>query len=240
MSTMLTIVQYVFLVLWKFLCKTSSLTAFCNIFRPLIFAGLFPHDLCHEGPPILPSDSETASFVYCLSLSHTVYDFPEEQSEEMLYEVEGNTEQANFEDNPCCIRKKCRKCIACAVELLHDLNQEGSMYTSLYTAYKYILTLSCTQVSCERIFSVLKVIKTRIRSSIGQELLESFILFYVNRSFNFDYKRVVDTVASSSSELSRNLKLWFLHWISNWQSNLDRPSFWEFVDWILRPLLVFR
>ena len=150
-------------------------------------------------------------FTYCFlqykCTSHTVYDFSEEQSEEMLYEVEGNTEQASSEDNPCCVRKKCKKCLACAVELLHDLNQEGSVYTSLYTAYEYILTLSCTQVSCERIFSVLKVIKTRIRSSIGQELLESFILFYVNRTFNFDYERAIDTVASSSSELSRNLKL---------------------------------
>ena len=69
------------------------------------------------------------------------------------------------------------------------------------------LKLSRIQVLCERIFSVLMVIKTRIRSSIGQELLESFILFYVNRTFNFDYERAIDTVASSSSELSRNLKL---------------------------------
>lgn len=102
---------------------------------------------------------------------------------------------------------KCNKCLVCAMELLHRLNLQGSMYTSLYIAYKFALTLSCTQVSCERVFSILKIIKTRLRSSLGQELLEGFILFYVNRDFKFDYEKALDDLSGSSVELSRYLSL---------------------------------
>lgn len=105
----------------------------------------------------------------------------------------------------CKVFEKCKKCLACALELLCELNAYGRIYPTLYIAYKYILTLSCTQVSCERVFSTLKIIKNRLRSSLGQELLEDFILFNVERSFNYDYDKVIDGVASSSKELSRYL-----------------------------------
>jgi hAT family C-terminal dimerisation region len=95
----------------------------------------------------------------------------------------------------------------CALELLHELNTHGAFYTSLYQAYKFALTLSCTQVSCERVFSVLKIIKNRLRSSLGQDLLEDLMLLYVERDFVFDYIKVIDDIASSSIELSRLLKL---------------------------------
>ena len=102
---------------------------------------------------------------------------------------------------------RCKRCLVCALELLFKLGMQGSMYTSLYLAYKFALTLSCTQVSCERVFSILKIVKNRLRSLLGQEMLDSFMMFYVNRNFEFDYESVVDEVASSSKELSRYLKL---------------------------------
>ena len=77
----------------------------------------------------------------------------------------------------------------------------------LFAVYKFILTLSCTQVICERVFSILKWVKHRVRSSIGQEFLTSFILFYVETDFSFDFERATDDVAASSSELSRCLAL---------------------------------
>ena len=108
---------------------------------------------------------------------------------------------------PCSKQMKCQKCLVCTLQTLYELNLYGEMYPSLYIAYKYILTLSCTQVSCERVFSVLKIIKNRLRSLLGQELLEDFILLYVHRNYDFDYNKVIDDVANSSAELARNLKL---------------------------------
>lgn len=107
----------------------------------------------------------------------------------------------------CDSKRKCSRCLVCALELLHKLELQGSMFTSLYTAYKFVLTLSCTQVSCERVFSILKIVKNRLRSQLSQDILESLMLFYVNRDFDFDYERVIDDVASTSNHLSRYLKL---------------------------------
>ena len=59
---------------------------------------------------------------------------------------------------------KYRKCLVCALQELQQLNQHGTMYTSSYIAYKFVLTLSCTQVACERVFSILKIVKSRLRS----------------------------------------------------------------------------
>ena len=101
----------------------------------------------------------------------------------------------------------CRCCIACCLEFLNELNQYRSLYSSLFAVYKFILTLSYTQVSCERVFSILKSVKHRLRSSLGQEFLTSVILFYVERDFSFDFERAIDDVAASSSELSRCLAL---------------------------------
>ena len=56
------------------------------------------------------------------------------------------------------------------------------MQSSLRRLQKFIqslqllITLSFTQVQCERSFSKLKMIKTRLRSSLGQDLFESYML----------------------------------------------------------------
>ena len=78
----------------------------------------------------------------------------------------------------CKNNDRCRCCIACCLELLNELNQYGSLHSSLFAVYKFILTLLCTQVSCERVFSILKLVKHRLRSSLGQEFLTSFISLY--------------------------------------------------------------
>jgi len=53
----------------------------------------------------------------------------------------------------------------------------ASRVTNLYIAYQqYLLTLSFSQVSCERAFSKLKIIKTRLRASLGNDKLETFML----------------------------------------------------------------
>ena len=41
-----------------------------------------------------------------------------------------------------------------------------SNYTQLYKVYKHLSTLAITHVSCERVFSKLKLIKTRLRSTM--------------------------------------------------------------------------
>jgi len=94
---------------------------------------------------------------------------------------------------------KCSKCLACAFDIFHEFY--GPIYHELYSAYKFVLILSCTQVSCERVFSIFKIIETRLRLILGQELLQDFVLFYVERDFHIDYEKVIDDIASSSKNL---------------------------------------
>jgi hypothetical protein len=44
-----------------------------------------------------------------------------------------------------------------------------------------MLTLSVTQVGCERSFSKLKYIKNYLRNTLGQDILESFMLMNVEK-----------------------------------------------------------
>jgi len=70
----------------------------------------------------------------------------------------------------------CKQCIACCYKVFHRYSLHSSAFTNLYLAYQYLLTLSFLQVSCERAFSKLKIIKTRLRASLGNDKLETFML----------------------------------------------------------------
>lgn len=49
-------------------------------------------------------------------------------------------------------------------------------YRVIGLGYKFLFTLSVTQVACERSFSTLKFIKHGLRSTLSYNLLEAFIL----------------------------------------------------------------
>ena len=64
-------------------------------------------------------------------------------------------------------------------------------------AYKFLLTLSVTQVACERSFSTLKYIKNRLRSTLSQEHLSAFMLMSTERDIlmGLNSDQVIDNVA---------------------------------------------
>jgi len=72
---------------------------------------------------------------------------------------------------------------------------------------KYILVLPCTQVSCQCAFSKLKILKTKLRSSISQEHLEPLMSLFVEEDLlKFIQKyEIINQLASSSQELKRLL-----------------------------------
>ncbi|CAH1640193.1 unnamed protein product [Spodoptera littoralis] len=105
----------------------------------------------------------------------------------------------------------CESCIPCACKLLSQYNMHISTYTTLYVAYCVILTISFTQVTCERRFSALKRIKTRLRSLLGQKLLDSLIILNTESDLikddenNSFYDRVINCLAESSPLLEKML-----------------------------------
>lgn len=103
--------------------------------------------------------------------------------------------------------KACKNCPICCYNILFRYNMLSGAYTSLGQAYKYLLSLSVTQVSCERSFSTLKFIKNRLRSSISQENLEAFMLMSVEKDIlnEIDSNEIIDIVAQQSKLLKSKL-----------------------------------
>ena len=76
-------------------------------------------------------------------------------------------------------------------------------------AYRYLLTLSVTQVACERSFSALKFIKTHVRSRLRQDNLEGLMLMKVEHELTLaiDNEFIIDKIANHSKSYARILKL---------------------------------
>jgi hypothetical protein len=77
--------------------------------------------------------------------------------------------------------KPCTGCQLCVFRVLVKYRLYCEAYSHLYLAYKVALSLSCTQVACERCFSKLKFLKNRLRSRLTEEHLEAMMLMSVER-----------------------------------------------------------
>lgn len=75
----------------------------------------------------------------------------------------------------------CGSCPCCVLRILAAYRLNDKTYDNLYHIYKIICTISVTQVACERSFSKLKLIKTRLRNSMSNEHLESYMLMSVEK-----------------------------------------------------------
>ena len=105
--------------------------------------------------------------------------------------------------------KTCKACFTCAYKVLHQYSLNSTAYSELYTVYHFLLTLAITQVECERSFSKLKLIKTKLRSTMSQENLDSVMLISVESDIlnRVSLAKVVDKLASTSKELKRLLTI---------------------------------
>lgn len=103
--------------------------------------------------------------------------------------------------------KSCKECPVCCYQILKRYNLFTDAYHILGWGYRYLLTLPVTQVACERSFSVLKHIKSRIRSTQSQEHLEASMLMTTEKDIlmSLDNDLVIDKVAEKSDLLKKIL-----------------------------------
>jgi len=101
----------------------------------------------------------------------------------------------------------CRHCIGCAYKAFTENPMLQVSYPTLFVLYKFALTLPTTQVSCERVFSHLKIIKTRLRAALKQFLLEPLVMMNVHReiALSLDRNELIKKFAGSSTLLSKLL-----------------------------------
>lgn len=93
----------------------------------------------------------------------TVTNEEEESGDKKDYE-EVAEHKRNTSKNPC------NKCLGCSFVLLYKLNLHIWAYSNLHRTYEYFMILPCTQVTCERGFSKLKIIKSHLWSAMIQQL----------------------------------------------------------------------
>lgn len=101
----------------------------------------------------------------------------------------------------------CRNCLVCCYHILSRYNLLTDAYHIIGLAYKFLLTLSVTQVACERSFSTLKWIKNRLRSTTAQDHLEAFMLMATEKDIlmGLDNDGIIDKVAEKSGLMRRLL-----------------------------------
>lgn len=87
---------------------------------------------------------------------------------------------------------------------LHDLTIEN-IYPNLQTALRIFLSLPVTTATCERSFSKLKLIKSYLRSSLGQERLSNMSILAIEKQVTctLDYSELVDMFAEVKSRKTR-------------------------------------
>jgi len=100
-------------------------------------------------------------------------------------------------------------CVVCCFDVLVKYNLYTNAYPSLFVAYKLMLTLSVTQVGCERSFSKLKYIKNYLRNTLSQDILESFMLMNVEKDLlnTIDSNDVINKLAARNSTFKNLLLL---------------------------------
>ncbi|XP_027841498.2 uncharacterized protein LOC114122905 [Aphis gossypii] len=78
-------------------------------------------------------------------------------------------------------------------------------FPNLYCAYKALCTIPASSASAERSFSKVKLIKTRLRSTMSQQRLESLMFISCERDIPIDINEVINKFGLSSSVLKKEL-----------------------------------
>ncbi|CAF4107884.1 unnamed protein product [Rotaria socialis] len=82
-------------------------------------------------------------------------------------------------------------------ELYHDLMPLQQAFPNMMLMIKAALTIPVSSSTCERVFSKMKLIKTRIRTTMADERLSDLCILAIERDFQMDYEQVIDQFSIS-------------------------------------------
>lgn len=74
------------------------------------------------------------------------------------------------------------------------LKQTKLIYCNVYKAVKLFITIPVTSCTCERSFSKLSIVKTKLRSLMTQDRLDNLLLIFIEQELanSIDYNKVMD------------------------------------------------
>lgn len=95
-------------------------------------------------------------------------------------------------------------CSSCIVKYIGADAERSKKYANVLKLYKYIAMIPPTQVKCERDFSKMKLVKTRLRANLRDDSMESLMLISTESNmFNgIEFDDIVDYIIEKSSKLS--------------------------------------
>ena len=70
------------------------------------------------------------------------------------------------------------------------------MFPNVYVVLKIVNTIPVTTATIERSNSALKYVKTALRSTMGQERLNSLLLLFIHKDIPLDYEVIINSFAS--------------------------------------------
>lgn len=116
-------------------------------------------------------------------------------------------QENEFEQNLCKTNKRCLNCFLCCFNVLFKYRLYVKAYSNLFLAYMYILTLSCTQVGCEKSFSTLCFIKNRLRNRLSMENLDAWMLMHLNKDIleTLTHENIIEEMIKHSSVFKKML-----------------------------------
>lgn len=118
-------------------------------------------------------------------------------------EITLNNENQQQKIEQCKEKKRCLNFLLCCYNVLFKYRLYVSAYNNLFIAYKYVLSLSCTQIGCERSFSTLTFIKTRLRNRLSMDNLDAWMLMNLNKDIleSLSFEDITNEVVQQSSVL---------------------------------------
>ncbi|XP_022167732.1 zinc finger MYM-type protein 1-like, partial [Myzus persicae] len=142
--------------------------------------------------------------INCTTLPTELHSNVIETSENMLG-MDSNDESSD--DERTVVEDNTKSYGPTALEIMHLLSTHDlkSAFPNLYLAYQGLCTMPSSSASAERSFSKVKLIKTRLRSTMGQSRLESLLILSSERDKEINIEDAINTFGNSSNLLKKCL-----------------------------------
>ena len=89
------------------------------------------------------------------------------------------------------------KTIINVIDFLNELNPFSSAFPETLRMVKSAIPMPVSQVTCERSFSKLRIIKTHLRSTMTDQRLNDLTIMAIERDIPVDYERIIDKFSIS-------------------------------------------
>ncbi|CAF0916781.1 unnamed protein product [Didymodactylos carnosus] len=82
-------------------------------------------------------------------------------------------------------------------ELYHEIKPLREAFPNMMSMVKAALTIPVSSATCERVFSKMKLIKTRLRNTMADERLSNLCILSIERDFQVNFQQIIEQFSAS-------------------------------------------